>query len=80
MLASKYYKNVINAKIPSKRNDKNCKILDDSHFASAQVKYGYELASLYSQEIISLSCDNKCKIPIGSLAVSRYHQIKRFFP
>ncbi|CAF1282629.1 unnamed protein product [Didymodactylos carnosus] len=58
--------------IPAKRNDKNCKILDDSHFASAQVKYGYELASLYPQEIISLSCDNKCKIPIGSLAVSRY--------
>ncbi|CAF1238698.1 unnamed protein product [Didymodactylos carnosus] len=80
MLASRYYKNVINAKIPAKRNDKNCKILDDSHFASAQVKYGYELASLYPQEIISLSCDNKCKIPIGSLAVSRYHQIRRFFP
>ncbi|CAF1304893.1 unnamed protein product, partial [Didymodactylos carnosus] len=34
----------------------------------------------FAQEITSLSCDNKCKIPIGSLAVSRYHQIRRFFP
>ncbi|CAF0984399.1 unnamed protein product [Didymodactylos carnosus] len=80
VLASKYYKNLINAKIPSKRNDMSCRISDDSHFGSSQVKYGYELASLYPREIISLSCDNKCKIPIDSLAVSRYHQIRRFFP
>ncbi|CAF1218881.1 unnamed protein product, partial [Didymodactylos carnosus] len=78
--ASKYYKSIIDAKIPWKRNDMNCKLSNDAHFASSQVKYGYELAALYPQEIISLSCDNKCKIPIGSLAVSRYHQIRRFFP
>ncbi|CAF4447715.1 unnamed protein product, partial [Didymodactylos carnosus] len=78
--ASKYYKSIIDAKIPSKRNDMSCTLSNDAHFASSQVKYGYELAALYPQEINSLSCDNKCKIPVGSLAVSRHHQIRRFFP
>ncbi|CAF1387821.1 unnamed protein product, partial [Didymodactylos carnosus] len=66
------YINIIDGKISWKLNDMNCKLSNDAHFASSQVKYGYELAALYPQEIISLSCDNKCKIPIGSLADEPY--------
>ncbi|CAF1343631.1 unnamed protein product [Didymodactylos carnosus] len=75
--ASKYYHGIIQAKIPPKRNSTS--VLPPSfHFSAAQVKYGQELASLYSDEIIDMSCDNKAKVLVGTLAVSRYHQIRKF--
>lgn len=39
----------------------------------------HELASLFSEEIAILSVDDMAKIKVGAPAVSRYHQIKRFF-
>ncbi|CAF3635599.1 unnamed protein product, partial [Rotaria sp. Silwood2] len=45
---------------------------------SAQVNYVQELASLYHDKCISLSCDNKAKIPVGIPAVSRYVRSRKF--
>ncbi|CAF1565453.1 unnamed protein product [Didymodactylos carnosus] len=42
------------------------------------VKHHRELAALYPDEIVDFSCDNKAKVYVGTLAVSRYHQITKF--
>ena len=73
----KYYKSVIPAKIPQKQNSK-CKSHPDFHITCAQVNYVQELAGLYDDECISLSCDNKAKIPIGIPAVSHYVRSRKF--
>ncbi|CAF1452387.1 unnamed protein product [Didymodactylos carnosus] len=75
--ASKYYHGIIQAKISPKTNSTS--VLPPSfHFSAAQVKYGRELASLFSDEIIDISYDNKAKILVGTLAVSGHHQIRKF--
>ncbi|UJR18766.1 hypothetical protein I4U23_005672 [Adineta vaga] len=76
--SSKFYKSRILAKIPQKRNSKSIKEHDDFHFTCAQVNYVEELSSLYSDEILALSCDNKAKIPLGAPAVSRYVRSRKF--
>lgn len=63
--SSKYYKSRILAKIPQKRNSRSIKEHGDFHFTCTQVNYVEELSSLYSDEILALSCDNKAKIPLG---------------
>jgi len=63
--SSKFYKSRILAKIPQKRNSQSIKEHSDFHFTCAQVNYVEELSSLYSDEILALSCDNKAKIPLG---------------
>ena len=38
-----------------------------------------EFAANHQDEVMAFSCDDMNKIRIGSMAVSRYHQIRRFF-
>ena len=63
--SSKYYKSRILAKIPQKRNSQSTKEHRDFHFTRVQVSYVKELSSLYSDEILALSCDKKAKVPLG---------------
>jgi hypothetical protein len=69
--SSKYYKSRILAKIPQKRNSQSLKEHSDFHFTCAQVNYIEELSSLYSDEILALSCDNKAKIPLGKYILKK---------
>jgi hypothetical protein len=39
-----------------------------------------EFAAKYKDECVAISCDNKNKVHIGTLAVSRYHQVKKLYP
>jgi hypothetical protein len=75
--SQKYYKSIIPAKIPQKQNSK-CQKHPNFHITCAQVNYVQELVSLYDDECISLSCDNKAKIPLGIPAVSRYVRSRKF--
>ncbi|CAF3237351.1 unnamed protein product [Rotaria sp. Silwood2] len=75
--SEKYYKSIISAKIAQKQNSK-CQHHPDFHITCAQVNYVQELASLYHDKCISLSCDNKAKIPVGIPAVSRYVRSRKF--
>ncbi|CAF1263946.1 unnamed protein product [Adineta ricciae] len=76
--SSKFYKGRISAKIPQKRNSQSIKEHNDFHFTCAQVNYVEEMSSLYNDEILALSCDNKAKIPLGAPAVSRYVRCRKF--
>ncbi|CAF4438106.1 unnamed protein product [Rotaria sp. Silwood2] len=76
--SSKFYKSRILAKIPQKRNSQSINEYSDFHFTCAQVNYVEELSSLYSDEILALSYDNKAKIPLGAPAVSRYVRSRKF--
>ena len=76
--ASRYH-SVVNVRVPGKRNDKHGDH-KDSHFCLAQMGYIKEFSAQFQQETALISCDNKNKINAGSLAVSRYHQLKRLFP
>ncbi|CAF2854670.1 unnamed protein product [Rotaria sp. Silwood2] len=73
----KYYKSIVPAKVPRKQNTK-CQNHPDFQITCALVNYVQELASLYNDECISLSCDNKAKIPIGTPAVSHYVRSRKF--
>ncbi|CAF1556269.1 unnamed protein product, partial [Didymodactylos carnosus] len=75
--SQKFYKSIIPAKIPQKQNSK-CQHHPDFHITCAQVNYVQELASLYNDECISLSCDNKAKIPLGIPVVSRHVRSRKF--
>ncbi|CAM4848066.1 unnamed protein product [Rotaria magnacalcarata] len=69
--SSEFYKSHILAKIPQKRNSKSIKEHCDFHFTCALVNYVEELSSLYNDEILALSCDNKAKIPLAVLSNQR---------
>jgi len=72
--ASTSYKSEVDAKVPPKRNDDRIED-ENAHLYAARVQYTTEFASKFEKECISLSCDNKNKIHIGTQAVSRYHQL-----
>jgi len=38
-----------------------------------------EACEFFGDEFLRMSCDDKNKINVGTLTVSRYHQITRFF-
>ena len=38
------------------------------------------MSAEYPGEVVIFSCDSKAKIYIGGQAVSRYHQLRTFFP
>jgi hypothetical protein len=72
------YFGVIDANIPSKRNDIR-KINKDGHYSMAASKLLDESLVQFPDEVIFLSADRKAKLKVGPPAVSRYHQIQRFF-
>ncbi|XP_062515262.1 uncharacterized protein LOC134190768 [Corticium candelabrum] len=73
------YHGVLNVRVPGKRNDEHgCH--ENGHFCLAQVGYMLEFSQQHSDSTSTFSCDNKNKVNIGTLAVSRYHQLRKFFP
>lgn len=77
-LRAQNYKGHIDAKVPGKSNSYR-ENHADSHFLFARVAYRQELASKFPDEVTVLSADDMNKIKVGQAAVSRYHQISRFF-
>ena len=73
------YKGFIQARIPAKANSRVIKENDDFHYSCATVNYAMEFAAKNDVEFIMMSCDDKNKINVGTLAVSRYHQLRTFF-
>jgi len=77
-ITAEQYKGLIAACVPGK---KNCYHEDspDQHYLFAQVAYCRELAARFPDEFAMFSCDDMNKIKVGPLAVTRYHQVERFF-
>ena len=73
------YKELVDARVPGKRNSYR----EDSanqHFLFSRVAYREEFVSKFKDECTFYSCDDMNKIKMGPApAVSRYHQIQRFF-
>ena len=53
---------------------------EHSHYCFAQVGYVSEFCAALTEECQQFSCDDMNKLNVGILAVSRYHQLSRFFP
>ena len=77
--AAKLYKGIINARIPKKSNNRFSSDHKDLHFCRSQASMFCEAVEFYSDEVIRISADDKNKVNVGTLAVSRYHQLSRFF-
>ena len=74
------YKSYIPARVPCKRNDIRKKS-DDAHYLFSRVKMRREFAQEFNDEVAVISCDDMTKLKVGGiLMVSRYHQIKKFYP
>ena len=52
----------------------------DVHAYFSAVRYVRELSAKYPEHFSVWSCDGKAKVHIGGQAVSRYHQLRTFFP
>ena len=65
------------ARVPKKDNSAQASQHEDLHYTRAQVAYVNEMMETYGA--ICLSCDDKNKINVGTPAVSRYHQLSKFF-
>ena len=70
---------LVKAKVPAKDNSQHKAHLD-GHFAFTQANYVCELCQKFEDECVSISCDDMNKVNVGTLAVSRYHQLSHFFP
>lgn len=77
--AAKHYQSLIDAKRPPKRNDLTCRTHPNFHYTSAQVNIVGELAEMFSNETIAISADDKHKVNVGTLAVSRHFSINNIF-
>ena len=73
------YHGLVKSRVPGKDNSVR-KTHPDAHYAFAQVRYIKEFCQEFKDECAQLSCDDMNKVNVGVLAVSRYHQIGRFFP
>ena len=78
--AAAYYKGEVNARRPATRND----FIDGEHkdfqFTCSQVNYLSELAFLFKDECTLISADDKNKVNVGTLAVSRHIKTHGYFP
>ena len=77
--AASRYAGLVEAKLPPKRNDLTVKEHKDFHFTCAQVNFVSELSEMLVKETVALSADDKNKLNVGTLAVSRYFNIGKFF-
>ena len=76
--AAKYYKSLIDAKVPGKSN-RYQENHPDQHFLFSRIGVRDELGQLFKKHAQIYSCDDMNKINVGVNAVSRYHEIDRFF-
>ena len=75
---SKSYHEDVPGKIPPKMND-DAKTHPNSHYASSLVNSSCEFASCFPEDSAIFSCDDKNKLHVGQLAVSRHFQHRRFY-
>ena len=71
------YESLVSARAPKKQNDLKSDH-QDLHFCRAQAGYFFEAAEMFKDDTLCLAADDKTKINVGTLAVSRYHQISKF--
>ena len=76
--AADRYKALVDARARTKQNSYR-EYHPDAHYLFSQNKIGRELGTLFSDNVTTISVDDMAKIKVGAPAVSRYHQIKRFF-
>ena len=78
--ASKFYKGLITARPGLKRNDGT---VGEPHehrkHCFTEVKIAREFGAKHQEECIVLSCDDKCKLPVGPPVVSRLATLSRKF-
>ena len=77
-IQAKRYKGIVEARVPHKQNMLQKAHLA-AHFCAAQVALQMELVEHFPAECGAVSCDNMNKAHVGTLAVLRYHQLRRFF-
>ncbi len=76
--ASKHYHGAVRAKIPRVRNDLHPSYKDD-HAYRSRVRLTREFSTHFYDSVLSLSCDNKCKVFVGSNAVDRRLRTRRIY-
>ena len=69
--SSALYKSLINARVSTKKNNAK-KAHMDAHYDAAMVRACVDFAALFAELVGLLLCDDKAKVKVGSLAVSRY--------
>ena len=72
------YKSVIDAVVPCKDNYRRKENLD-AHYLLSKIKLRRKIAAYFPDEITIVSANSMKKIRYGTLAVSRYHQIRKIF-
>jgi hypothetical protein len=76
-IASKMYRNMINAKIFDIENND---FLDhsDEYYCNTQLKYALGFASLFDTTSLVISCYDKAKVKIGVPSINKYMHNRRF--
>ena len=77
--ASMRYKSYVNARVWTKSNSYR-EYHPDAHYLFARNKMRRELVTMFPNEMGILSINDMAKIKVGAPAVSRYHQLRAFFP
>ena len=77
-IASKYYKSLVNACVPPKRNTKEKQLHPDFHSTCAQVSIVNQMAHICRDNTLVMPVDNKNKVEVGIPATSRRTQIRSF--
>lgn len=76
--ASRLYRSIIKAKIPRKQN--NVRRFDpDAHFYFSRMKLLRNFNAHFSNDCVEVSCENKNKVHVGTLATGRMNKINKFF-
>ena len=72
------YKGVVEARVAAKKNTMR-KGHPDAHHAASLVRFALEFGALFGDFVDIVAYDDKAKLKVGSPAVSRYHQMCKFF-
>ena len=76
--AAENYKGLIDGKVAGKDNtDRKTHI--NGHYLNSRIKLRKEFAAYLNEECVTVSCDTMNKLMVGTLAASRYHQIRKIF-
>ena len=76
--AAENYEGLIDGKVAHKDNTGRKMHIND-HYLNSRIKLRKEFAAYLSEECSTVSCDSMNKLRVGTLAVSRYHQIRKIF-
>ena len=76
--AAERYKGITDGKVAFKDNSL-MKQHVNGHYLLSRIKLRKEMFSHLDKEVTAVSCDTMNKLKVGTLAVSRYHQIRKIF-